>query len=233
MQAALARARVVLWHPHGRPESPRLAESLAARGLDVVRVTDQYAAVAQVCVTHGPASSRSGSRRPVALVLVEPSLLPALDGVLAGLGLHAPNAVIWTFEESDSGPTLRAYSERKPAQAAPPAKPEVVVRPKAGLGAGGHRAASRPSAPDALDRLPGPNLRLTEDTADPVNGQPSNPVPVERPAPDHQAHTEAQAEAPEQSPAAQESGTLTDEELDMLLGGDTMGHGATGGSGSA
>lgn len=211
---------VLLWHPDGRPESPKLAEALRKRGLPIRRVADAYAALAQACRIHGPVSEGPAAT-PVALVLSERDRLSHVNEVILELERHAPHAVVWSFEDAGGRPALKPVVRRKTDA---PTEPTVVVRPNGGLGPGGHRAAARGSSGDPLDRLAAPNLRLTDveepeiegQQRDPgLNGVPVSDVPVQRGAPD--------GPKPEDSTADNEDSgdvgtSLSDEELDMLLG---------------
>lgn len=225
---------MLLWHPADRPESPRLAEALSKRHLPIRRVTDPYAALALACRIHGPVSDGPAAT-PVAVVLSERDRLPRVDEVLAGLDRYAPLAVVWSFEDHGGKPALKPVVRRKDEL---PSEPTVVVRPNAGLGPEGHRAAARSNgAQDALDRLAAPSLRLTDaadlETPEPEMADPEIADPEQHLGENEDAGAvvETEADRPESSAqeadkqnegagdASGEGGTsLSDEELDMLLG---------------
>jgi len=212
---------VLLWHPEGRPESPLLAEALSKRNLPIRRVTDPYAALALACRIHGPVGGGPAAT-PVALVLSDREQLRRVEEVLAGLDRHAPLAVVWSFEDGGGKPALKPVVRKKPDI---PSEPTVVVRPGGGLGPDGHRAAARSNgSPDALDRLAAPSLRLT-DAVEPVladrerdPAENAGSVPGVEPETDAPERPESSADAADKEDAGDAGTSLSDEELDMLLG---------------
>jgi hypothetical protein len=164
--AGASAAQCVLWCDPAGPVPPALASTLAAKGVEVVRIGGPHAALAEICL-----AARSGGARHVILLFVEPRGLPMAADVQAAAARLAPRAAFWRYEET-ANPRLaavvesevprgpRAAEELGPAEAPP-------VRPVRVGGAPALRLAGEGAAPasDEGDGVPARQLLTAEELA--------------------------------------------------------------------
>jgi hypothetical protein len=101
--------RCVLLHAPDRDPDAALIEALRARGVEPVRVTNAYAALAALCAREGH-DAGPAPRTPLVLLLDEPERVQGRARLVAAAARYAPRAACWTFE-SRATPSLRPLVE--------------------------------------------------------------------------------------------------------------------------
>jgi len=187
-----SRVRCVLWHAPELPVPESLLSALSRRGIGFVARTTASRALAEACAL----SIEAPADRCV-LLLVEPGRLAGSDEVLDIVERGTHRVAAWVFEER-SPVQLRAAAAR-PAVSADPGTPARPSAPRVVI-AGGLRA----------------RLEMPERAPAPVS-EPAKAASPEAPrrVNGHAAHPNG---APESGTSGEESGLLSREELDILLG---------------
>lgn len=189
--------RCVLWHAPGAPVPETLLSALARRGIGFVARTSACRALAEAA-----ALALEWPQDRCVLLMVEPADLPRADEVRALLDARPLRVVPWVFEAS-APVQLRAATP--PIEAA--------------------QAASSAPAPHHTAPVPRPQVVIPEGLRSrlampgPVNAAPDKPP---------NGHTAQAPVSPSRSPHAapldrehDDSGLLSSEELDILLGRTT------------
>lgn len=137
---------------------PELIASLERRGVETIRATGVYGAMAELCL-----AARAGAATP-ALVVVEPARIEGVERLVSAAGRYAPGAPIWRYDAGGE-PRLRSYfAGAQPSKEA--GDPGVV------------RVVTRPVGPPALRLTPTPPVKGPEGSATETKPTKAAPAPV-------------------------------------------------------
>jgi hypothetical protein len=106
--------RCVLWHAASNSVPDELLRSLRKRDIEIVEVTDQYAAVARACLNERAARNGTAGWPPSAialvLLLVEPSSLDGAAGAADEVHRFSPRTAVWWYD-ARATPRLRPATD--------------------------------------------------------------------------------------------------------------------------
>jgi hypothetical protein len=202
----------IVWHAPGVPPPEDLLAALGKRHLNLSYCSGPFAALAEVCALGRVDGSGDGlaAGQGVVLVLVRAETLEDAGAVVRAVELYAPRARCWLYEPA-SPIRLRAVASAELERGASPAA-AVLAEPGPVVVTPGFRTAPPPVRHPAQAR---PALRLAGDGV-----LPARPEPEEETL---QAEVrEVKPGQPPASPAVNAPQVLSQDELAMLLGEDTV-----------